>query len=72
VQLSWYRESACRFVATRFAGSLASVLNDFGVLCKYTGRFAEAKRMYRRTMMLIGRVDEGSNYKEFVATLYHN
>jgi hypothetical protein len=28
--------------------------------------------MYRRAMMLIGRVDEGSNYGEFVATLYHN
>ncbi len=51
---------------------LASVLNDFGVLCKYTGRFAEAKRMYLRAMMLVGRVNEDSNHGEFVATLYHN
>jgi len=51
---------------------LASVLNDFGVLCKYMGRFAEAKRMYLRAMMLVARGDEGSNHEEFVATLYHN
>lgn len=51
---------------------LASVLNDFGVLCKYRGRFAEAKRMYLRAMMLVVRGDGGSNHEEFVATLYHN
>ncbi len=51
---------------------LASILNDFGVLCKYTGRFAESKRMYLRAMMLMGRLDEGSKDEGFVATLYHN
>src|ERR1700733_6420345 len=51
---------------------LISIFNDFGVLCKYTDRFAEAKRMYLRALMLIDRLDEGSKDEGFVATLYHN
>jgi tetratricopeptide (TPR) repeat protein len=51
---------------------LATVLNDFGVLCKYTGRFALASRMYRRALKVILSLDDWSNRGDFVATLYHN
>ncbi len=49
---------------------LATILNDFGVLSKYAGRFARAKRLYERARRLIPREDP--HFKEFRATLYHN
>ena len=49
---------------------LATVLNDFGVLCKFTGNFASAERMYRQALKLVPR--QGSDRAEFLATLYHN
>lgn len=51
---------------------LTAVLNDFGVLCKYTGRFADANRMYERALKLVRGLDGASNQKDFIATLYHN
>jgi tetratricopeptide (TPR) repeat protein len=51
---------------------LASLLNDFGVLCKYRGRLAEARQMYLRAIRIAGRVDEDWNREEFFATIYHN
>jgi tetratricopeptide (TPR) repeat protein len=49
---------------------LPTVLNDFGVLCKFTGKFASAERMYRQALKLVSR--HGSDRTEFLATLYHN
>lgn len=49
---------------------LAGLLNDFGVLCKFMGRFAAGERMYRRALRLLSK--ESSNNKQSVATLYHN
>jgi tetratricopeptide (TPR) repeat protein len=49
---------------------LAALLNDFGVLSKYAGRFARAKRLYERARKLIPRDDP--RYNQFRATLYHN
>jgi len=49
---------------------LAAILNDFGVLSKYAGRFARAKRLYERARRLIQRDDP--HFKQFRATLYHN
>ena len=51
-------------------GPLAAILNDFGVLSKYAGRFARAKRLYERAMELMPR--EHPQFEEFRATLYHN
>ena len=48
----------------------AALLNDFGVLSKYEGRFARAKQLYQRAASLIPRGD--SQRAEFRATLYHN
>jgi len=49
---------------------LAALLNDYGVLLKYTGRFAEAQKLYERAGRLMPR--EGALSKNFRATLYHN
>ncbi len=51
---------------------LIAILNDFGVLCKYTGRFADAARMYQRALKLARGLDEAANQKDFIATIYHN
>jgi tetratricopeptide (TPR) repeat protein len=51
---------------------LSAVLNDFGVLCKYTGRFADADRMYQRALKLVIGLDNAANKKDFIATIYHN
>jgi tetratricopeptide (TPR) repeat protein len=51
---------------------LAALLNDFGVVCKYTGRFAQARRMYLRALSAIRSLDQARLLKAFVATLYHN
>ncbi len=48
------------------------MLNDFGVLRKYTGRFADANRMYQRALKLVRGAGHGKNQKDFIATLYHN
>lgn len=49
---------------------LATFLNDFGVLCKFMGRFRLAGRMYRRALRLLSRKNE--DCKQSLATLYHN
>jgi tetratricopeptide (TPR) repeat protein len=51
------------------AEDVAQALNIVGVIGKYTGRWDDAERCYRRALALIGRV-EGSEH--FVATLLHN
>ncbi len=51
---------------------LAAMLNDFGVLCKASGRFAAAERAYRRAMRLIASSRRNPGYKDALATLYHN
>ncbi len=51
---------------------LAALLNDYGVVCKYAGRFGEASRSYRRALKLIDGAGEVSNHLDFAATLYHN
>jgi tetratricopeptide (TPR) repeat protein len=47
----------------------ATLLNDFGVLCKFMGRFALAESMYQRALRTLGK---SSNHKDPLATLYHN
>jgi tetratricopeptide (TPR) repeat protein len=42
------------------------------VVCKYTGRFADANRMYQRALKLVRGFDDAANQKNFIATLYHN
>jgi tetratricopeptide (TPR) repeat protein len=49
---------------------LAAILNNFGVLSKYAGRFECAKRLYERARTLMPRDDP--HFREFRATLYHN
>jgi len=49
---------------------LAAILNDFGILSKYTGRFRRAKRLYERARKLMPRDDP--RFNQFRATLYHN
>jgi tetratricopeptide (TPR) repeat protein len=49
---------------------LATLLNDFGVLCKFMGRFVLAERMYRRALRLFPTKNE--DCKQSLATLYHN
>jgi tetratricopeptide (TPR) repeat protein len=49
---------------------LAAILNDFGVLSKYAGRFERAKRLYERARKVLPPDDPRS--KQFRATLYHN
>jgi tetratricopeptide (TPR) repeat protein len=49
---------------------VATFLNDFGVLCKFMGRFRLAERMYRRALWLLARKNE--DCKQSLATLYHN
>jgi tetratricopeptide (TPR) repeat protein len=51
---------------------LASVLNDFGVLCKYRGRLIEARRMYLRAMRIAARLDGAREGREFAASICHN
>lgn len=51
---------------------LAALLNDFGVVCKYTGRFAQARRMYLRALKIILSLNEAPHHKESLAALYHN
>ncbi|MFZ0520373.1 MAG: tetratricopeptide repeat protein [Candidatus Acidiferrales bacterium] len=51
---------------------LVALLNDFGVVSKYTGRFAHASRMYLRALRIISGLNGVPNHKEIVATLYHN
>lgn len=73
-----YREAEPAFrQALRIAGqsrsqplSLAVLLNDYGILCKYTGRFELAGKMYRRALKLVQA--EASGHKELLAALYHN
>jgi tetratricopeptide (TPR) repeat protein len=48
----------------------ATVLNTLAVLYKYTGRFDEARRMYRRALRIIQQA-RGAEHPD-VATLYHN
>lgn len=52
----------------------AAVLNDFGVLCKFTGKFADAEKMYRRAVKLVRRATGGRSHEaaHFLATLHHN
>jgi len=51
---------------------LAGLLNDYGVVCKYTGQFVRADRMYRRSLKLALDLAQSAERKELVATLYHN
>lgn len=51
---------------------IAAILNDFGVVCKYTGRFAQASRMYRRALKLVAASRDRWERKRFEAALYHN
>ena len=51
---------------------LAALLNDFGVVCKYLGRFALANRMYERALGLILSSGDSLDQREALATLYHN
>jgi tetratricopeptide (TPR) repeat protein len=51
---------------------LVALLNNLGVVYKYTGRFAQARRMYLRALRIISGLKEVPNHKAFVATLYHN
>jgi tetratricopeptide (TPR) repeat protein len=49
---------------------VVGILNNLGVLYKYTGQFAEARRLYRRALEIMETVlgpDDSA-----VATLYHN
>lgn len=50
---------------------LAALLNDFGVLCKYTGRLATAHQAYTRALRVLSS-DKHSDHAHSVATLYHN
>jgi tetratricopeptide (TPR) repeat protein len=79
VSLGRYRAAATAYRrALRLAEScyrsaplvLPTILNDFGVLCKFMGRFAFAERMYHRALKLLSREAPGD--KESLATLYHN
>jgi tetratricopeptide (TPR) repeat protein len=58
--------------ARRHATLRAALLNDYAVLCKYTGRFALAQRMYRLALNLIVRLNRRADYKDAIATLHHN
>lgn len=49
---------------------LAALLNDYGVLSKFTGRFAQAKKLFERAERLMPRNDLYA--RQFRATLYHN
>lgn len=49
---------------------LATFLNDFGVLCKFMGRFRLAERMYRRALRLLSR--KSGDCTQSLAALYHN
>lgn len=49
---------------------LVTILNDFGVLSKFSGRFEQAKHLYDRAALLVPRRHPLS--REFRATLYHN
>ncbi|MGH9733201.1 MAG: tetratricopeptide repeat protein [Candidatus Acidiferrales bacterium] len=49
---------------------LAAVLNDFAVLCKYTGCRADARRMYLRVLRILN--STASPDPNSLATLYHN
>jgi tetratricopeptide (TPR) repeat protein len=63
ISLTNSRSLSCRPI-------LAAILNDFGVLSKYAGRFARAKGLYERARRLMP--PEDPQFKQFRATLYHN
>src|SRR5436190_14182835 len=46
------------------------VLNNFGVLYKYMGRFPDAWKLYRRALLIVKKT-RGADSLE-AATLYHN
>jgi tetratricopeptide (TPR) repeat protein len=50
--------------------AIATLLNDLGVACKYSGRLALAGRYYRRALKLLRPRAVGR--PELIATLYHN
>jgi tetratricopeptide (TPR) repeat protein len=50
--------------------ALALALNDFGVLCKYSGRFDEGERAYRRALAIS--LESCGEIHPTVAVLYHN
>jgi tetratricopeptide (TPR) repeat protein len=50
---------------------LAALLNDFGVLCKYTGQLATANRAYRRALKIL-KSGERPDHAQSIATIYHN
>jgi tetratricopeptide (TPR) repeat protein len=58
--------------ATRTFGpkdpDVAGILNNFGVLRKYQGRYAEAVRFYKRALPLL----EDAGDRDALATLHHN
>jgi tetratricopeptide (TPR) repeat protein len=60
-------EEGCRGCELR----VCSVENELGVLYKYTGRFDEAERAYKRALQLAER-PAGSRDPVTLATLYHN
>ena len=49
---------------------LAALLNNFGVLSKYAGQFAQAKELYERAGKLMPLDDP--HFRQSRATLYHN
>lgn len=67
-----YRQALA--LAEHFFGSnhleVAGILNNLGVLFKYTGRFTEAERLYQRALAIMESV-LGPDHTE-VATLCHN
>jgi Flp pilus assembly protein TadD len=49
---------------------LARLLNDYGVVCKYTGRLGLARRLYCRALKLAR--TQGPGAQTLLAVLYHN